>query len=291
MHYNDREERQARQAHAVGLLAAEELIRLSSSPEYSLLAARLYRAVGSDLRRANDVPGALQSVHRSRELLEQLPAEDPPNQHRMEEQAEVYRLIGFMERGQKRYPIALDWLGQAVRLNEQLVAANRNQSSLMRLASSLDNIASVHAALGRNDDEFKALRQCRETMREALAMGDSLNPQAKRFGQVCHRLGKLANELGDSETARSAFEEGAAAFEKLATERDLTADGTLNRAECHAFLAAHLAAAGEREAAIASYELAVNLLKRTGTPSDADPRHKDRYRKTLASLNALKAQP
>lgn len=290
VHFNAREEKEARDAHEVGLVAAQELIRQHpNSADYVFLTAILSRVVANDRRRDNDRVHALEAIECARELLEPLVANDPSNRQLNEEMAETYRLLGYMERNGKQYQVALKWLGQAVALCDKLASEKPDQSSLVRLATSLENIASVHAALDQRDEALDALLRCRDVLHEARKLGSLPDLQIRRLGQICHRLGKLANELSKDEVARSAFADGAAAYDDVATRVDFSAEGILAHAECHAFLASHQALAGEQAAAITSYEVAVKLLEHNGIPP-ADPRFKDRYRKTMASLNELRSQ-
>ncbi|MGE0534132.1 MAG: serine/threonine-protein kinase [Pirellulales bacterium] len=124
VHFNARENDLARDMHALGLLAAEELVvRFPKKREYAVVAATLSRVLANEERTEGHHEEALAAARRSQEILEPFLSEARNDRRFNEELAEVYRLIGYQLRFLREYAEAAELLNRSIGLWERLLAS------------------------------------------------------------------------------------------------------------------------------------------------------------------------
>jgi len=295
--FNARHPKEAIEVYRLGLIAMEVLLEQSpDNPAYLLCQGQLQLRIAKEQRRESD-GATIESVLAARDSFERALALDPQDGVLPRELADAYRMIGLRSRDHAGKADPEELFGKAVRLLESQLPKRPTDNVLQRqLAGTTRLLAYAQLARDKKQQALVSFGRCRELWRPAR-VADNLTPEdEKAHAEACYDEGMLAQELNRADAAREAFAEGVEAFKLRGNAHD---DVEVNKkrpprnlrahAECHFYLGRHQAAAGETQAAIASFRRSVELLQKFAQRPNANAAIKDIYAnasKELAKLDA-----
>lgn len=280
----------ARDSLELGTIAAE--LALEKAPDDAarrFLVAKLWRCLADVQAGQREHAEAVHSIERAIEILGTLATTEPEQTSYFIELSAAYYRRAVMETGPGAHEREVDWLEKSIALAERVMQSSSDDSAnRLRLAISLRSLARSLSELNRADEAWAASERHGEQLGRMEQYKDLIPPDEFRsLARAYHRRGIQANAAGDDEAAAAVFEKGASAFEKAVGFKFGVID-ILLWAECHYFLARRGEAVGDKGAAIGHYERAVDLLKDLAERRDANVAVKDRYRKSIAGLAALR---
>jgi tetratricopeptide (TPR) repeat protein len=283
------------EVYRLGLIAMEVLLEQApDNPAYLLCQGQLQLRIAKEQRRVS-ASGTIESVFAARDSLERALALDPRNGVAACELADAYRMIGIHSRDRGDNADIEELFAKAVRLLETQFAERPGDKLLQRqLAGTTRLLAYAQLVHDKKQQALESLGRCRELWRPAR-IADSLTPEdEKAYAEACYDEGMLAQELDRPDVARAAFAEGVEAFklrgnahDEVAANRKRPPRNLRPHAECHFYLGRHQAAAGETEAAVASFRRSVELLEPFAQLPNVTPALKDTYAKASSELDKL----
>jgi non-specific serine/threonine protein kinase/serine/threonine-protein kinase len=246
-----------------------------------------YRRVAYVQAQTGDLKGAIETFHKSREIIEELAASDPTDPQMLKDMSANYTSFGEALGETGDLAGALEYFRKALAIDEQLAAADpTNAQAREDVGVSYANLGDVLKRMRDIDGALASFRKSLDIF-EASSKADPTNAKAARNMAVESRnVGEMLAEKGDIASALASFREALAVIDKLVAADPQNMLLSTEQAANLVHIGLALAKTGNSASAVESANRAVAIAEQV---SNANPENTE-LRAFLAYNFAMKGR-